>query len=324
MTDKLLVVYNVCERQRTNLFWYIDCIDNLLKQDYPDFKIIISGCAMSNSTKMGLRKRYGNKVWHNYVNEIYAVNVTFNHSVKMVSEKIGGFNGYVFVDSGMNTQNQFHCLSEFAKRSVTRKYGMISLQSDNDRGFYMPHANVPHYHVFQGSDDVDILAGEACNLHFQYFDDALLQFYGGLMPDIFIAHCTESTFSFLNAALGLRWVVIPNILLSHNKSIDRPMAGQGDAIKHKTVSFDEQGPFGKTWNNLYNGVDVNTVLVTEEAKSLGMGYEELQGIMIHDPNMYYNNQFAKNPQLKVFIRDHLFLKKEVLDYSKISSELTLE
>ena len=324
MSDNLLVVYNVCERQRTNLFWYISCLDSLLEQDYPNFKIIVSGCAMSHSTKAGLRKRYGNRLWYKTANEMHTVNVTFNHSVRKVAEQVGGFNGYIFVDSGMNTRNQTFCLSEIGKRSSTRKYGMVTLQSDNDRGFYLPHTGVRHDHIFTGTEDIEVLAGEACNLHFQYFDDALLKQYGGLMPDIFKAHCTESTFSFLNAALRLKWVVVPNIVLEHYKSIDRPMEGYGDPIKARTVAFDEHGPFGKTWNNLYNGVDVHTCLITDEAKALGMGYEECGNIMMHDPSLYDEEGFPKNPKLKDFIRDNLFLKPSVLDYNKIPCETTIE
>ena len=32
MSKKLLVVYNICEIQRNNLSWYIECLKNILNQ----------------------------------------------------------------------------------------------------------------------------------------------------------------------------------------------------------------------------------------------------------------------------------------------------
>lgn len=311
MNDTFLVVYNTCEIRGNNLFWYVDCLQNLLKQDYPNYKVIVSGCKLTGATKQGLVKHFGKNLWYNFIDDVHTVNVTFNHTVKTISKQVGGFDGYIYVDSGMNTQNTVNVLKEINLRSHTKEYGMLTIQSSNDTG-YEGWFGLTETSTFTEKDFI-VPVGKCCNLHMQYFNDVLLKYYNGLMPDIFRAFCTESTFSFLNAALKLKWAIIKDLVVWHNKAADGPVSG----FKHVGDTTNQP------WNNLVGGLDVFDVLVNDKAKALGMGYEEYQGIMPHNPDLFTEEGFAKMDGLKDFIRDNLFVNKSIVDYGQIQHKLIL-
>lgn len=308
--DKILVVFNTCEIRHMNVWWYIECLQNLLRQDYDNFQIVVSGCKITAATKAALHKTFGNKIWYNYIEDIHPVNVTFNHTVKVVTQKMGTFDGYIYVDSGMNTQDNISALSEINLRSSTRKFGMVTLQPSTDTGYEMWFGKPEVGFAFTGEDFI-VPIGKACPLHFQFFDHKLLEYYGRLIPDIFKTFCTESTFSFLNAALGLKWVFVKDMVISHNKASDGPCSFAG----HQYYGEKE------TWNNLLGGLDIKNLIMTPEGKQLGMGYEEAQNVFPHDPACYDENGFAKNPKLKEFIKKNLFVSPEVVDYETINHTL---
>jgi hypothetical protein len=310
MNDNFLIVYNTCEIRGNNLFWYIDCLKNLLNQKYDNFKIVVSGCMLTNSTKIGLQKTFGNSILYNFIDDLHTVNVTFNHTIKTVTETIGNFDGYIYVDSGMNTENQTNILKEINLRSQTKKYGMITVQSSNDTGYEGWFGKTETY-TFKDQDFI-IPVGKCCNLHMQYFNDVLFKFYNGLMPDIFKAFCTESVFSFLNAALNLKWIIMKDIAVFHNKAADGPVSG-----------FSHVGNSNMPWNNLLGNLKIEDVLINDYAKSLGMGYEEYQGIMIHNPNLFTEDGFAKNPELKNFIKKNLFVPPSIVNYKNIKHTLII-
>jgi hypothetical protein len=295
MNDRFLVVYNTCEIRGNNLFWYIDCIRNLLDQEYDNFQIAVSGCQVSSATKAGLVKQFGKRLFYNFIDENHTVNVTFNHTVNRIAKEVGPYNGYVYVDSGMNTQRNTHVLKEINQRSNTRRFGMVTVQSSNDTGYEGWFGKTETY-TFTGEDFI-VPVGRCCNLHLQYFDDKLLQNYGGLMPDIFKTNCTESTFSFLNAALKLKWVIVKDLAIFHNKGADGPSSLHlGNYYGHK-----------EPWNNLIENLDAKTQIMTPEANALGMGYEEMGNVFPHDPSLYDSNGFAIKDGLKDFIRKNLFV-----------------
>ena len=60
------------------------------------------------------------------------------------------------------------------------------------------------------------------------------------------------------------------------------------------------------------------VRVLKEGVPFGMGYEELQDIIPHNPDKFNEDGYAKDSSLRDFIRDYVFLNKDQLDYGKIS------
>lgn len=313
MNDRFLVVYNTCEINHVNVWWYIDCIQNLLKQEYDNFQVAVSGCKISAATKAALMAKFGNKICYNYIEDIVPVNVTFNHTVDVISKSKGPFDGYIYIDSGMNTQDKVTALSEINARSSTRQFGMVTLQPSTDTGYQMWFGLPEVGYAFTGQDFI-VPVGKAIPLHFQYFDHKLLEYYGRVIPDIFKTFCTESTFSFLNAALGLKWVIVKDLVIPHNKASDGPCG------LVKGNYYDEDGG-REPWNCLLGNLDIKKLIMTEDGKRLGMGYEEAQGVFMHDSACYDANGFALNPELKSFIKKNLFVPREVVDYDKLTYKL---
>ncbi len=310
MSDKLLVVYNTCEISHMNLWWYMDCLRNLLRQNYDNFQVVVSGCKITSATKAALSATFKDSLWYNYIEDVVPVNVTFNHTVKVVTEKMGKFDGYIYVDSGMNTQNNRNVLEEINLRSSTRQFGMVTVQPSTDTGYQMWFGKPEIGFAFTGEDFI-VPVGKACPLHFQYFDHRLLEYYGRLIPDIFKTFCTESTFSFLNAALGLKWVFIKDLVVSHNKASDGPCG----LVNQKYYGDKE------TWNCLLGDLDIKELIMNDDGKRLGMGYEEAQNVFMHDPDCYDENGFAKNPELKAFIKKNLFVPPTIVDYDQLTYKL---
>jgi len=307
--NSYLVVFNICEiGGKDNSDWYIQCLRNLVKQDYKKFHIVVSGCRISENTKNKLHAEFGNKLSYYYTDHFLAVNVTFNKAVIECVKKYGEFNGYIYVDSGIDTESNFNVISEIDTRFKTNKFGMISLQTDTDHGhhWFLP-ANIPDPYIRK--NDFIIPLGRCVHLHFQCFHNDILKTYGRILPDIFIAYCTESVLSFLNAGINKQWCIVKDIILSHKKSADGA-----------TLSYDHTGPRGQHWNNLYGAMDMSEILRDPKAREVGFGYEEIAHILLHDPDLYTPEGFAKNSELKTFLADKLYLKKDRLDYNFILDE----
>jgi len=299
---KYLVVFNTCELKGPNFKWYESCLDNLLKvkSDQYEYDIAVSGCMITPDTQEKLLKKYKNKIIFNFIECKLTVNVTFNHTINKIVEQRGRYDGYVYFDSGVNINDNLHYLDEIHSRFATKKYGMVTLQTDTDTGFYF----LGLYGYFYDHDYI-VPVGKACNLHVTCFSDKLLQYYNKLIPDIFLAYCTESVFSFLNAALNLRWIIVKDLILEHKKSIDGASAG-----------FDHVGK-KEHWNNLYGGLDMLDIIKDPEARRLGLGYEEINHIMMHDVEAFTHYGHAKNNGLKDYIKEKLFLKDRMLNYNHI-------
>ena len=296
MKNKLLVVYNTCGFSgRENVDWYIDCINNLLSQDFEDFKLVISSCGNRMPTIKKLVATFKDKVSYNFINDRITVNQSFNHTVKKSVEEFGEFEGYLYVDSGINVRDNKNVLSEAYKLFKSSNYGMVTMQASNDNGFKQ-WINVDGYVT---GKNFEIPIGRACNLHTQIFsNDIFKAFDNKIIPDIFVAYCTESVFSFLAAAAKQKWVIMKDVVLEHLKSLDGATCG-----------FNHTGPKGDNKNNLFADLDIYEICKDPEAWESGFGYEEMQGVFLHDPKKYNEDGEVQDPErLKEFIRTRIFHK----------------
>jgi hypothetical protein len=302
--SKYLLVYNICEIGKTNLQWYITCIDNLLKIKYRKYHILISGCRVTKDTKTELYNRYKGKVSFYYTEHYLPVNITFNKAVIDAVSRYGEFDGYIYIDSGVDIEDKYNILNEIEKRFSTNKYGMISVQTDDDNGHYW-FLNREQFlrDPYIRKEDFIVPLGKCVHLHFQCFHNNLLKAFGRLLPDIFIAYCTESVLSFLNASIDKQWVILKDIILKHDKGTDGA-----------TLSYDHTGPRGQHWNNLYGCMDIIPLLSNSLTKEVGFGYEEINQILMHDDSKFTSEGFAKDKKLLEFVKDNLYLTNEHLDY----------
>ena len=311
----MLVVYNTCELRQNNLFWYIDCLNNLLNQDYDNFNIVVSGCALTNATKQGLQKRFGNRIWYNFIDETYIVNMTFNKTITEVVNRVGEYDGYLYIDSGINTLENTNCLQEINNRAITDKYGIITLQTDDDNGHDW-WFGTPKNYIFKDKDFL-IPVGKCCNLHVNYWDNRIYKCYKKLIPDIFVAYCVESVFSFFPSSLNLQWVIVKDITLHHLKSLDGA-----------SFSVDHNGPKGAA-NNLFCNLDINDIINCPLAKKVGFGYNEAGLILnqlyrIHDESKFTVEGYSKNSEKLIeFLKEYMFLKPNQFNYDNIKYKLIL-
>lgn len=299
------MVYNTCGFSgREHVDWYIDCINNLLEQDFQDFKLVVSSCGNRMPVIKKLISTFKNRVSYNFINDRITVNQSFNHTVKKCVEEFGEFEGYLYIDSGINVRDNKKVLSEAYELFKSDNYGMLTIQASNDNGFKQ-WIGVDEYVT---GENFIIPVGRACNLHTQIFSNEVFKaFDNKIIPDIFVAYCTESIFSFLAAAVKQKWVIMKDMVLEHLKSIDGATCG-----------FDHTGPKGDNKNNLFANLDIYEICKDPEAWESGFGYEEMQGVMHHDPEKYNEKGEVKDPnRLKEFIRTRMFLTKEQFDYGKV-------
>jgi hypothetical protein len=185
-------------------------------------------------------------------------------------------------------------------------YSMITVQTDGDNGFDMWLG----FNNVIGNDYI-VPIGKACNLHCQLFTNELYETYNNkIIPDVFAAFCTESSFSFLNAAMHKKWVIAKDIIVYHKQSLDNASM----YFQHKSERFDN------FWNNLLFNRNANDFINDQEAIDAGLGYEEVNNIMLHKNDMYDENGYSLVPdRLKRVILKYLYLNNSELDYENIRS-----
>ena len=316
---KILAVYNICGISgKENTIHYIESIESILSQNFNSFDLVISSCLSKPDTIKNLHNEFQGKIFINNVLEKHPVNVTFNHSINTCINRFGEYDGYLYIDSGSNFPNK-NLFSDLYSYLVTRKYGMITPQPENDTEYF----NGLGVGRFDKDDDYarEILfkdgnyiipVGKAMGTHTNLISNELVSFYGKAYPDIFASHCTESTFSFLNAALRKNWILLKDYIIPHKISLD----GQSSGFS----PYDWTRLGRPTYDHPYKNSSILNRIVTKEAFECGFGYEECRRLFMHDPSHFDANNHCKNENLKSFIKKNLFLSKEELDYEKITNE----
>ena len=321
MIDKILVVYNTCGiAPKENSESYKVSIQSLLDQDGEYCDVVMSSCLNTGHTRGTIQRFFGNKIKYNFVDEIHPVNVTFNHAVNNVIKHNDEYSGYMYMDSGSCLYPHRDLMQSLYKYLKTGKYGMITPQPSSDTEYYeglgigefRGDDEAARKIIFKDGDYI-IPVGKACAPHINVISNELRSFYGRVYPDIFASHCTESTFSFVNAALCKQWILLKDFVVSHQVSMDGQSSGfhPGEWVaKTRRPTFDHP----------YRIPSVVSRLCTEEAKSCGFGYEECRNIFMHDDFHFDENYHCNNDKLKHFIKEALFLSEGELNYEKIKHE----
>lgn len=301
--SKILTIYNICQKDKDNTDHYINSIRSILNQNFADHRVVISACKNSDTCIRRLRNEFGNKIDILLYGELTA-NITFNKTVRECIKKYGNFQGYLYIDSGI-TLTDPNIIGSISERMDTGIYSMITVQTDTD--------NISR--VVLGFDwvignDYIIPIGKGCNCHCQLFTHDLYETYGGkIIPDVFKAYCTESVFSFLNAAVKKKWVIIKDIIIHHHHGLD------GASQYFTTISE----RFGTPWNNFLFGRNTFDFMNDPEAINAGLGYEEIAGIMMHKSDTYDENGFSRDPEkLKRVILKYLYSNKQEIDYDNLA------
>lgn len=317
--SKILVVYNTCGISgKENSRFYIDSLRSILDQDFNGFDIVMSSCLNSELTRKNVLNEFGSKIKYNFIDEKHPVNVTFNHTVRKTIEIQGEYESYMYVDSG--TTFVPGLLSAIYDRIKTGKYGMVTPQPENDTeyfaglgiGRYRGDDEYARSILFKDGDYI-IPLGKGMGTHTNLISNDLRSFYGNVYPDVFASHCTESTFSFINAALKKQWLLVKDFILPHNISMD----GQSSGFNPAEWLYQNRRP---TFDHPYIINSILERVLTSRSVQCGFGYEECRNILNHDASQFDENYHCINNDLKYFIKDNLFLKKEELDYDSIKHE----
>ncbi len=316
---KLCIVYNMCGvRGNESSFYYDIAIKSILEQTFKDYILVLSGCKLSAQTKMNLHREVGVdlKVDYNYIDELYPVPVTFNHSCLQATEKHGPFDGYLYLDSGCIFQKLDDLQKLYDGFKSHDACGMYAAQVDEDPGYHdwfglgrNENDRSEDYKLFEKGDFI-VPVGKTCNLHAQIFSRELVEFYGKPYPDIFAGHCSESVFTFVCAALKLNMIISKDVVLHHER-LDGQSAGFNPWAWQAEGRSRAEHP--------YLVPSIIQLVASPEAKEFGLGYEEVQGLAMHDPTQFTSDGYCKNSDLKHYIRNHLFVPKSLLDYDEIKS-----
>jgi len=311
--NDVLIVYNTCGIKSDNLEEYKNSIESILDQpingDKRRFDVVLSSCLNSEYCRKMLEDHFQDRIMYSYIDHPYTVNITFNKTVQEVVKKHGKYRGYMFVDSGVNFGTQEnHYLENLITEFLSNKFGMVTIQTDTDTGFnefgYKYESSSPQI----VNEHYVVPVGKACNLHAQIFhNDIFEKFDGKIIPDVFAAYCTESTFSFLNSAIHKKWIIYKDWMVNHAKAMDGPSLSS----RHHSLKF------GNTWNNLLFSRNALDFINDQEAIEAGLGYEECGNIMLHRKEAFDENGFAISPKLEFFIKKYFFSNNEELNYDNI-------
>jgi len=342
---KILVVYNTCGIVRENTSWYINCINNLLNQDFEGFRVVISSCMNSTACIRELYTTFKDKISYCLYPEKDTVQATFNKTVKEMVNKYGEFEGYMYVDSGVNFDDQNNILEEAYERMATNKYAITTIQTDTDTAFndllggyvgeeiihdspesYSEWAKKKGGYAYQTSfgdiqitgEDYVVPPGGTCNLHANIFSNEYWKtFDKRILADVFIAFCVESVFISSVKCLQKDWVILKDLQVRHAKAVDAPCGGF-DTNSIKT---------GNYWDNLFCDRSALEFMHDPEAKRAGLGYHNhpnapLESRMQYDLDTFNEDGTAKHPEeLKRILQKYFFLTKEEFDYDQIKFKL---
>jgi hypothetical protein len=216
--------------------------------------------------------------------------------------------GHFFIDSGVDLIDKFS-----VEKMVERlpEFGMVTLQVDNDAGYESFGLKKDSFEPQITGEDFILPVGKALNLHAQIFHKSIFEKFGLIIPDVFAAHCTESTFPFLNASVNKKWCIVKDIISHHNKAVDGPSSSQPHwSPVHRNP-----------WNNLLYGRNAMDFIFDDDAIEAGLGYEECGNIMPHREEAYENGLCKDPDRLAVFVNEYFFSKRSELNYDSINYQV---
>ena len=321
---KALLVYNICGLgNKPSIDHYIKCIDSFLDQDFEDYRVLLSACKSDLELVKALYTKYKNSISYVYHSQVHTVNTTFNKAIQEYVKEKGPAKSYLFVDSGCSFYNpQTNIVDRTILKNTYetfKKYNnsIISLQTNSDEALQTISFKYRYEtsNVQVVADDLYVPLGNALNCHVTMFSHEMYKAYNGkLIPDVFRAHCTESTFRYLAAAINTKWYVMKDQQIEHIKAIEGPSTG-----------YPHVSPVHKnTWNNLLYERNALDFITDPEVIKSGIGYEECNSILPHNTEAYDENDMPlDSTNMKKLINKYFFLSKKELDYDDITVQVKI-
>lgn len=319
---KALIVYNICGIAKDNTDVYPVFMDAIKKQ-YDTFngnlKTIVSGCMMKPHTMSILKEKFP-EFDYIHVNDKLTVNITFNNAVLKAVQKYGEFDFYAYqaADALLDDNSVEGMTNIMVDNPVI---GLYSAQIDQDScyayglklggGRHVIDDERARYEMFKDGNDYIVPVGRACAAHFNIYSNDLFRFYNRCCPDIFASYCTESVFSFVVAAIKKQWWISKDYKIRHFPSMDSPSAGFKPTDANRTKGFWDHALFEESLMHIFDN---------KYARSIGLGFEECQDVVIHDASQFDDNKFCINDELKEYIKSKLYVSTNTFNYDKIDCE----
>ena len=230
----------------------------------------------------------------------------------------------MYVASDVNFSDEKSSLRKLHARLKDPEVGIISPEIDRDNGYYWwfgfdEKENI--WDVFGRDKDFVVPLGSTANLHCKIFSNKIFKAYNRILPDIFVSYCTESTFSFLAAAVKQKFIIANDVTYEHGS----------DNELHQGLDGQTQA-FGPGWDKVYPGSkSIKEIVEDPAARTCGFGHEEWvpkfihkmdvpddKTYLIHDSEQFDEDGYSVDDRLKNFIKENLFLQPDVLNYGDIN------
>ena len=316
LNKNILIVYNICGIKFNNIEMWMNHLEDIINQDYPNYKIAISGCKVSEESKQiftELKSKHNNIIL-NWIEDILPISVTFNQTVQVCTKEFGIFDAYLYVASDVKFGNNTEVLSKLVYLHYNSNSAMTYALVDNDHGLDGIYNDCwEDLDNLLNTDHFCINIGRSANMHVVLFDKEIyLKYNNKIIPDIFASHHIESTFSYLAASLNKKFII-------HNKDI---MLGHIGFADGHAVGFMNEIKWDHTiaWKHLFRSkISAEERLLNDEAKRCGFGYSEATGLFPHNEEMYDDNENHKNPPLLFdFLKKAIYLSEDEFNYSDIN------
>ncbi len=215
---------------------------------------------------------------------------TFNAAIKFKnSSKHYDYYIYNSEDCVMSKSDDLvNILKEFDNPRAAMVFPIADFDNTN---FYF------HFDGYLDTPGQKIPIGESLNMHFAVFSRYYMEKYDFKFVDVLTAFADESLLTFFCAAIDRDWLACRRVVVNHQKVVSKMKGYSG---YHTYANF-------KSFDQLFKpGYDV------------GLGFECCQGWFPFNPDCYDNDGRCKKPQaLYDYIKENLFLSKELVDYDEL-------
>ena len=320
---KILAIYNsfsnLYNESEMQLQGYIDGLSSILMQRGVDQDVVWSSCLNTTACRNYVMDCFGDSVFYSFIDELQPLPVTVNLTAQAMTtlRGRGGYDAYLYVDSGIRLNEDFQ-IAQLVHTHKDNNAGMTSGLTDTDTGLFEAcgwgeyiddHRDIDKFFkhgIYQ------FKIGEACSLHFQLFDRSIYEFFGErIYTDIWASHCSESCFSHICASINKPYIITNEVKVQHLIGMDGASGG-----------FSPAEWVRKGNNRLDHAYKTRSIFeIFREGQPLGLGFQEFGGGVIAPKDQFSPEGFALNDALKYYIRDHLFLNKNQLDYGSINRQL---
>jgi len=323
---RVLIVFNTCApNPGASTYHWHKTFDNVLRQNLNGFTTataqvdttvdyVISDCMsaanhLSDVRALAAKAKtafHGRRACVSLLKVKAGLPVSFNYACKKMTALYGHYDYYVMWPSDVYF-NDVNSLTNLLAVFDAGDIGIVSPSNIHDlplgdgswAGYsrYDPNGGVVHLPV-----------GAACNGVFLIFGGEMAKKYN-YKPwyDLLQTFCTESMLSFQAAAIKMKWAcLLPVKVETAGYGKDGPCLLYRDTKSGAVIP-------AHTFNENY---DLHKIV--EEGYDVGLGFEELHKVHMHNPDCY-DGLFAKTNKLYEYILKNLYIKTKDFNYNKASN-----